>query len=838
MVATRLIPKLTIFIILGILKIKKENSANAVRCTTSIMKPFCWWAIDLVKATEYHLYQNGMSVLLEHNIYPICSSVVSEIYGFSFMNVTTNIPYIDLKVKNRKVRIEERQKILVEVIYYCCKICERYENKTNEEIIDDLATEFYKRRLSDSNEIAVATFQKDPGYCISDDGEKEEKMTGVSCIFLLDVNIPAKVHIGAMHWNTIDFMKQSSERENNSLVALALKGHFCLQYSTAQIPDGKCIRYASLREYFVLCCCYEKPEVCAYTISEKAVSNVQANREIWQSNLEIRNSRLADELRTNEYDVTSSWTYRDFIYSKPTIFNYHKALSTSYNIALWHCAVGLFMVYSTQSMNTTVKLEKMTREFLPRRTQYCIADFWIEFNQGRTESIIFEAKPDVRTRCTSIESVFCQLVGPECLSDLLHVSHIQAQYRCCCHHGNLCNHWGNNNPSKSKYQIGLRPEDFKNVIFKCHIRAVAYLAQIFMKSTNNDLSKICWRSFDFHFEQEILMIVGVSYEQKIIYRVAFKEFPAQHLICEILNVFPLRPQNCHRKDFIHQPITYQFFKCECKHSFFDDQMKQKKIKTCDKNMTDYFEYYKGALERPTCYEMYDGSGLVSVDLYSFSRIINFAGISVTEVQTNSTPICVTSIKIARDSISFGINALYPPKTAAEVKNSRRFMMLVRKQSIKFVQRCQSNLTQPCNNFENLIEHLLPLVIHRHAGNREPSGYSKCFITDDLERINCETNLGCFDFHSIGGVRQRGCIDKIPRLIKERPDLAALNYCKHVRLWQSRSYICSAIRNITHPHTKTPLNGVLCCCRRICPLSNQARSPTNNDVGFNIFDSIS
>ncbi|VDP16604.1 unnamed protein product, partial [Onchocerca flexuosa] len=91
------------------------------------MKPFCWWAIDLVKATEYHLYQNGMSMLLEHNIYPICSSIFSEIYGFSFMNVTTNIPYIDLNVKNREIRIEERQKILVEVIYYCCKTCKRYE---------------------------------------------------------------------------------------------------------------------------------------------------------------------------------------------------------------------------------------------------------------------------------------------------------------------------------------------------------------------------------------------------------------------------------------------------------------------------------------------------------------------------------------------------------------------------------------------------------------------------------------------------------------------------------------------------------------------------------------
>ncbi|VDO26195.1 unnamed protein product [Onchocerca flexuosa] len=107
--------------------------------------------------------------------------------------------------------------------------------------------------------------------------------------------------------------------------------------------------------------------------------------------------------------------------------------------------------------------------------------------------------------------------------------------------------------------------------------AAKFSEQILLSASAYFVVAVCWRSFDFHFEQEILMIVGVSYEQKIIYRVAFREFSAQHLICEILNVFPLRPQNCHRQDYIHQPITYQFFKCECKHSFFDDQKKQKKI---------------------------------------------------------------------------------------------------------------------------------------------------------------------------------------------------------------------------------------------------------------------
>ncbi|VDM22951.1 unnamed protein product [Wuchereria bancrofti] len=465
------------------------------------------------------------------------------------------------------------------------------------------------------------------------------------------------------------------------------------------------------------------------------------------------------------------------------------------------------------------------------------------------QNIFFDAKADTKRECNSIESVFCQLIGPECFNNLLYVTNIRAQYQCCCNRGNLCNHWGNNNPSKSKYQISLKPKDFHNVIFQCHIKAIAYLTQIFMKRANGDLSEICWRSFDFHFEQEILMIPGVSYQRQMVYRVVSKEFSDQNLVCEILNTFPLRSQNCHRKDYIHEPVTYQFFKCECKQQltylsllmdlFFSYLRKERQIVlqgTCDENMHDYFKQYKNTLKRPTCYEAYHENGPLLIDLYSVTRNISFAGILIKRVMTNSTPICVTFVKISRESISFGIHTLRPPKTDAQAKNSRRFTTFKRHQTNIFVQRCQSNSTKSCNGFPNLVEHLLPLTLHRYAGDREPSGYSKCYITDDLQRINCKTNLGCFDFHSFDGERQRGCIDDIPRLIKEKPRLLVLNYCKHVKLWMFRSYVCSGVHNITDSHVKT-LDGVLCCCKKICPLSNQAQSPTNENMGFNTFESL-
>ncbi|EJD76437.1 hypothetical protein LOAG_16616 [Loa loa] len=488
-----------------------------------------------------------------------------------------------------------------------------------------------------------------------------------------------------------------------------------------------------------------------------------------------------------------------------------KEISTIRNVPLWHCAVGRFMVYSSRGISASTELDKLKRNDLPIPTQYCIADFWIEFKQGQTKSIYLDANADIKGRCNSIESIFCQLVGPGCLNDLLYVSHVQAKYQCCCNRGNLCNHWGNGNLFKSKYQISLKPEDLQNVAFQCHIKAIAYLTQVFMKSTKDDLSKICWRSFDFHFEQEILMVPGVSYQQEMIYRVARKEFSDQHLVCEILNVFPLRPQNCHRKDYIHQPITYQFFKCECRQRmtylsllmdlFFSYLLKESETETCDENMANYFEQYKDTLVRPTCYEAYDESGPSTIELYSVTRTISFTGVSIRRVVTNSTPICVTFVRISRESVSFGIHALRPAKTVTKGQDSRRFMKLGRRQTNVFVQRCQSNSTKSCNGFENLIEHLLPFALHHYAGNREPSGYSKCFITDDLQRINCKTNLGCFDFHSFGGERQRGCIDEIPSLVEQKPELAVLNYCKYVKL-------CS-----------------------------QAQSPTNKNMGFSTFESI-
>lgn len=47
------------------------------------------------------------------------------------------------------------------------------QNKTDEEIIEDLTMEFYRRRLTSSFDTEVATVQQDSGYCINVDGEKE-----------------------------------------------------------------------------------------------------------------------------------------------------------------------------------------------------------------------------------------------------------------------------------------------------------------------------------------------------------------------------------------------------------------------------------------------------------------------------------------------------------------------------------------------------------------------------------------------------------------------------------------------------------------------------------------
>ncbi|VDK27919.1 unnamed protein product [Gongylonema pulchrum] len=666
---------------------------------------------------------------------------------------------------------------------------------TDEEIIEDLISEFYKRRpIEGDSDNALVTASTDlDSYCININGDKEPKtLGGASCMFMLDVNTPAKAHVGAMHWNKIDLMKQSSEREKNSLVALAIQGHFCAEYSVNQIREGECVRYASLREYFVLCCCYNKPELCAYSVANGTLATMEMNRKVWETNVKVRNPILADEVRTKAYGVkTTRWMYRDFLYSKPLqLGSGGEKISTGRNIPLWHCAVGQFIVYSRVPVSDSAALETIERKKLPLRTQYCISDILIELHDGTTESVFFEAAADLEGKCTTEEAVDCDLVGPECLNDLLYLSHVQAEYRCCCNRGNLCNHWGNGNPSKSEYQIGLTPEDFQKLYFP---------------------SNSCWRAFDFHYQQEIVIIDGISYDQSVTYRIARVEPIAGHLSCVILNVYPLRDQNCHRREQLHQSVTYQYFECECK-------MQALMIvniygtKTCDEKMEDYFRQYKDALKRPECYDLVGENGPVSIDMYALGKPTNFTTMLNKKVVTNSTPICVSYVKFMRRALSYGMYALRPATTAAELQHAKRLLTHTYSGITLFIQRCQSNLTTPCNSM--CFIHLLPFAVREYARESKPSPNPRCFSANDLRRSTCETDYGCFDFHSVGGERHRGCIENIPELVEKNKKLAVLKQCTHVELWRARSYICSAVRDLSGARN---IDGVLCCCRTTCPL---------------------
>uniref|UniRef100_A0A0N5DCG9 Ricin B-type lectin domain-containing protein n=1 Tax=Thelazia callipaeda TaxID=103827 RepID=A0A0N5DCG9_THECL len=191
-----------------------------------------------------------------------------------------------------------------------------FKDKERDEILEDLVTEYHKQRIAEIDFKKPAANSK---LCYDIDGEKEKiTLKGAACIFMLDVNSLSKVHVGAMRWNKIDMMKQSSERENNSLVFLASNGYFCSETRFSHIDDGECVQHTSLREYFVFCCCHTKIELCAYSASELTMKSVETNRKMWESKLEIRNPILADELRITPHDVrTSPWTYRDYIYSRP-----------------------------------------------------------------------------------------------------------------------------------------------------------------------------------------------------------------------------------------------------------------------------------------------------------------------------------------------------------------------------------------------------------------------------------------------------------------------------------------------------------------------------------------
>lgn len=87
-------------------------------------------------------------------------------------------------------------------------------------------------------------------------------------------------------------------------------------------PKSECIYYLSPLEFFFYCCCDKNFELCTYTSDEKLLSYASKNAESWLNDPSIRSFQetIVYDIRTDLFEkvLGRPWTYRKFVYSRPT----------------------------------------------------------------------------------------------------------------------------------------------------------------------------------------------------------------------------------------------------------------------------------------------------------------------------------------------------------------------------------------------------------------------------------------------------------------------------------------------------------------------------------------
>ncbi|VDM39682.1 unnamed protein product [Toxocara canis] len=338
---------------------------------------FSWWAIQ-VSEPSWRLLKSGMPgmQILERSIERRCMSAGSRgLYGFSFTNVTTDRAYMDFDLDNATVTDNDLQEIVVDVFYFCClpqRGCGEFPSSDEEE---DILLHLANKTAS----IVLRTpgiHAKPNSSSISGRYSDEQVPFHVAYVFLADANAEVKVFSGPLMFSQFDQTDQRSERRTNSIADLVRQGNFCSndgQNDGEGLADGECIKYLSIKEYFLYCCCYENVSQCAYTADQEKFSYAQRNARNWRLNPNLRgfskSSHSGDMhfVKHTARDVTFGWTYRDFIYSKPLNGTArHGSLSSEFNIPLWHCAHGLVQV------NTSNGEPIGTKETRIMRSQACV----------------------------------------------------------------------------------------------------------------------------------------------------------------------------------------------------------------------------------------------------------------------------------------------------------------------------------------------------------------------------------------------------------------------------------------------------------------------------------
>uniref|UniRef100_A0A1I8EWV5 Uncharacterized protein n=1 Tax=Wuchereria bancrofti TaxID=6293 RepID=A0A1I8EWV5_WUCBA len=280
---------------------------------------------------------------------------------------------------------DQRMKVkhLIDIFYYCCKDCSFTNGMNDEEIINFIGNLLLKNLPKSSND----TFNYVPGeslpYCLLEDGALAKSLADVVSMNFTEI-----------------------------------------------CPKSECIYYLSPLEFFVYCCCDINYELCAYTSDEQLLSYASKNALTWATNPLIRSFRetLIYDIKTDVFTEISGrpWTYRKYVYSKPTVDQRTGNVTSSGN---W------------KNEDFTVKIGK--RKMLAEPQKFCYYMPSLQFTQtDRKPPTSLEVRygSDTEELC---KREGCNIKTPTCLQDLISTDHVIATFKCCCNTDDLCNHLGN-----------------------------------------------------------------------------------------------------------------------------------------------------------------------------------------------------------------------------------------------------------------------------------------------------------------------------------------------------------------------------------------------------------
>ncbi|KAL3995300.1 hypothetical protein ACH3XW_25260 [Acanthocheilonema viteae] len=272
------------------------------------------------------------------------------------------------------------------------------------------------------------------------------------------------------------------------------------------------------------------------------------------------------------------------------------------------------------------------------------------------------------------------------------------------------------------------------------------------------------------------------------------------------------------------PVLTNVIQCSC---FQSPRLQQ----PCDANFEKAVREEGSKITVPMCLKTSGNLKNLSNDEYNFGIL---GSAKYIKAQTKNYPLCYDMVAI--DPHKYGvehrsgpfdelINYLY--NVSGSVKMMRRMMTFTvyprgtNHALTRYLFTCfQRENYKPCNGPMNIRYQLLPEIIRGESAKYNLKDRSLCHVDDHSSRIRCKSRKGCFDFHTVHGIRIRGCIDKIPKIVSMKPELRLLYICyNYAWIMRNKRIRCSAVRE-NDSNSSIPLtDGIICCCRSTCTTYN-------------------